>query len=176
MTKLREKEQIDVFSYKCIYKKEMDLAHLIDKIEQVQKEQDAIYHNAAVRFGISDTVMWILYMLYEAEGAYTQQELCKKCFFPKQTVNTAVSNLMKKGDIVLESIPGTRNQKRILLTEKGRAFAKKTAWYVRRAELRAYGKMTEEELMTFLRINQKLTSCLKEEMNKEINFKGENNE
>lgn len=152
----------------------MDTSYFIEAVEQIQKEQDAIYHSAAARLGISDTVMWILYNVYEAKEAYTQQELCKKCFWPKQTVNTAVKNLSKNGYMSLELIPGTRNQKKLVLTPKGIELAEHTTKYVKEAELRAYGKLSEEELTALLTVNKKLTSYLKEELNKEFQHtKGE---
>lgn len=152
----------------------MNIADFIEQIEQIQKEQESIYHHAAVRFGISDTVMWILYNIYESKEIYTQQELCKKCFWPKQTVNTAVANLVKNGYVRLEMIPGTRNQKKILLTQAGSELAQNTTEYVKAAELRAYGKLSKEELRMLLNVNQKLTSYLREEMEKELKVtKGE---
>lgn len=33
----------------------MNTAYLIQQIEQLLREQDSIYHNTAVRFGLSDT-------------------------------------------------------------------------------------------------------------------------
>lgn len=152
----------------------MNIADFIEQIEKIQKEQESIYHHAAVRFGISDTVMWILYNIYESKEIYTQQELCKKCFCPKQTVNTAVTNLVKNGYVRLEMIPGTRNQKKILLTQKGIELAQNTTEYVKAAELRAYGMLSKEELRMLLDVNQKLTSYLREEMEKELKVtKGE---
>lgn len=152
----------------------MNIADFIEQIEKIQKEQESIYHHAAVRFGISDTVMWILYNIYESKEIYTQQELCKKCFYPKQTVNTAVANLVKNGYVRLEMIPGTRNQKKILLTQAGIELAQNTTEYVKAAELRAYGKLSKEELRMLLDVNQKLTSYLREEMEKELKVtKGE---
>lgn len=94
----------------------MTITDFIRRIEQQQKEQDHIYHNAAVRYGLSDTGMWVLYNVYTASDTITQQELCRQCFFPKQTVNTAIARLIKSGCMTLEAIPGTRNQKKILLT------------------------------------------------------------
>lgn len=101
----------------------MTTLDFIRRIEQQQKEQDHIYHNTAVRYGLSDTDMWILYSVYTAPGTVTQQELCRQCFFPKQTVNTAIARFCKNGYASLEAIPGTRNQKKILLTDKGTELA-----------------------------------------------------
>lgn len=89
-------------------------------------------------------------------GTVTQQELCRQCFFPKQTVNTAIARLCKNDCMSLEVIPGTRNQKKILLTGKGTEFAEKTV-----------GRLVEaEELQAYLDMTARLTAALREETEK----------
>ena len=144
----------------------MDIGSIIDQIEQQRKEQDAIYHSVAVRHGLSDTALWVLYILHITPGDCTQQDLIRQCFFSKQTVNTAVTGLMKKGYLTLEMIPGTRNRKRLLLTEEGKAIAGETASPMREAEKRAYCALTEEELKQYLSMTEKLTLSLRKEMEK----------
>lgn len=142
----------------------MEIAAYIKKIEQQQKEMDAIYHNAAIRYGLSDSVMWILYQIADAKETVTQQDLCRQCFFAKQTVHSAVANLVQNGYVRLETIPKTRNQKRIVLTEEGQKLCHDTVDHLREAEIRAYAKLTAEELQTYLRLNEKLNALLREEI------------
>lgn len=144
----------------------MSTTDLIWRIEQQQKEQNRIYHNTAVRYGLSDTDMWILYSVYTDVDAITQQELCRQCFFPKQTVNTAIARLIKNGHVILEAIPGTRNQKKILLTGKGTELAEKTVGHLIEAEERAYAALTPEELQAYLDMTSRLTAALREETEK----------
>ena len=142
----------------------MDIGSVIDQIEQQRKEQDALYHGVAVRHGLSDTALWILYILHITEGDCTQQDLIRQCFFSKQTINTAVSGLVKKGALTLEMIPGTRNLKRLLLTEAGKEIAAETAAPMREAEKRAYGCLSDEEMGQYLQMTEKLTQALRKEM------------
>ena len=142
----------------------MDIGSIIDQIEQQRKEQDAIYHGVAVRHGLSDTALWVLYILHIKSGDCTQQDLIRQCFFSKQTVNTAVSGLVKKGYLTLEMIPGTRNRKRLLLTEAGKAIVAETAQPMREAEKRAYGALSEAELEQYLAMTERLTQSLRIEM------------
>ena len=144
----------------------MKITDYIEQIEQQRKEQDFVYHNAAVKFGLSDTAMWVLYNVYASEDVITQQELCRQCFFAKQTVNTAITNLSKSGYVVLEAIPGTRNQKKILLTQKGAALADQTIKHLIDAESRAYSALSREELDTYLEMTTRLTVSLREETEK----------
>ena len=144
----------------------MKIADYIEQIEQQRKEQDFIYHNVAVRFGLSDTAMWVLYNVYASQNVITQQELCRQCFFAKQTVNTAIASLSKNGYVELEAIPGTRNQKKILLTAKGNALAKRTIAPLIEAESRAYSALSRDELDTYLKMTTRLTVSLREETEK----------
>ena len=57
----------------------MDIRTYIKQLDQLMKEYDAIYHTAAVAYGLSDTAMWILYMVSDATETYTQQDLCRQC-------------------------------------------------------------------------------------------------
>lgn len=141
----------------------MNIRSFIQQIEQQRKEQDAIYHNAAAKYGLSDTAMWVLYKISEPGAAYTQQELCRECFYAKQTINTAITNLVKSGYVELAMIPGTRNQKKIILTEKGRALAAGTTDSLREAENRAYGSLSGQELEIYLEMTARLTAALREE-------------
>ena len=142
----------------------MDIGNIIDQIEQQRKEQDAIYHSVAVRHGLSDTALWVLYILHITPKDCTQQDLIRQGFFSKQTVNTAVFGLMKKGYLTLQMIPGTRNLKRLLLTEKGKAIVSETAQPMRNAEKRAYGALSGAELEQYLALTERLTQALRKEM------------
>ena len=59
--------------------------------------------------------MWALYYLQNAEEQLSQQDLIELMLFPKQTINSAVSALVKKGYVTLEMIPNTKNRKRFLI-------------------------------------------------------------
>ena len=138
----------------------MEIYEYIKLIEKQRKEEDSVYHSAAVKFGLSDTAMWILYVLSEPDSCVTQQDLCR------QTVNTAISNMVKNGYVTLEPIPGSRNQKRIVLTDAGRELTEGTMCKLRMAEERAYGALTVDELETYLAMAKRLTDSLKKEISK----------
>lgn len=144
----------------------MDVPKFIELIEQQNKEQDAIYHNAAVKFGLSDTALWVLYLVSDSEKTYTQQDLCRMCFYPKQTINTAILSLIKGGILNLKTIPGTKNKKEIILTEKGRHLAENSTAHLREAELRAYSALSEKELIMYLELTTKITVSLRKETEK----------
>ena len=49
----------------------MEIKDIIGLIEEQIKEQDAIYHRTAVKFGLSDSAMCVLYILADSEKTYT---------------------------------------------------------------------------------------------------------
>ncbi len=141
----------------------MNSREFIRRIEQQRKEQDSIYHSVAEKYGLSDTAMWVLYLVTEGSGNITQQDLCRQSCYAKQTINTAVNSLTKSGFVELIPIPGTRNHKKIQLTDSGRGLVNRTTRNLKAAEERAYGRLTDDELETYLDITSRLTAYLREE-------------
>ncbi len=144
----------------------MDIKEFIIQIEQQRKEMDALYHSVAVKYGLSDTAMWILYLVSEDSDNMTQQDLCRQNCFAKQTINTAVDNLVKNGFLERIPIPRTRNHKKLRLTPTGRELANRTTENLKKAEENAYGRLSGAELQAYLDITGRLTAYLREETEK----------
>ena len=90
------------------------------------KEIDEVYHMLALKFGLSDSAMWILCTMREANRELTQSEIAQEMSMSRQTVNSAIKNLEKQGYLQLEAVSGDRRNKTLSFTEEGEAFAKKT--------------------------------------------------
>ena len=144
----------------------MDITELIKQIDQQRKELDAIYHGVAVKYGLSDTALWVLYLVSEDGSDLTQQDLCRQNCFPKQTVNTAVNSLAKHGFLELIPIQGTRNHKKVRLTATGRDLANRTTQKLKIAEENAYKRFTPAKLQVHLDITSRLTAYIREETEK----------
>ena len=144
----------------------MDIKDFILQIDQQRKEQDALYHGVAVKYGLSDTALWILYLVSEGSGSMTQQDLCRQNCFAKQTINTAVNSLVKSGFLERIPIPGTRNHKGLHLTPAGLELASRTTERLKRAEETAYARFTEAELQAYLDVAGRLIAYLREETEK----------
>jgi DNA-binding MarR family transcriptional regulator len=136
-------------------------------LNQHEKELTAIYRSAAIKSGISDSELWVWYALLVLGGEYSQQNICDIWSLPKQTVNSVIANLTKKGYVFLETVPGTRNRKIIRLTEAGKEFGENRVLHIYEAEQRAIEKMPEQELKTFIALMGKYITLLCEEINKE---------
>ena len=60
-------------------------------------EITSLYHEAAVKIGISDTVLNILYVLCEKEGQCLQRDIFRLTGISRQTINSAIRKLERDG-------------------------------------------------------------------------------
>ncbi len=143
----------------------------LSEYNELFKESDEIYRNAARNTGLSDCAFWILYFLREngdeAGGRLTQSSICSAIYAPKQTVNSSLKKLEEDGIIELTEGPDRRS-KSVGLTEAGKALAAETVDRVLRAEVRAMAGMEEKEQEIFLGLFRRYTELLKKEMAEEL--------
>lgn len=98
----------------------------LSEMNAQEKRFGALYRQAALTFGMSECAMWVLYFLVCADKPLTQQELTEQMMFPKQTINSAVTNLAQKGYLELRTIPEMRSSKRLVLSLEGETLARAT--------------------------------------------------
>ena len=142
----------------------MDTERRIDEIYHQQLRQDALYHRFAACHGLSDTAMWLLYTLWAEPDGCTQQQLCRRCCFPKQTVGSAVTALSRSGAVALHPVPGAHGGKRVMLTEAGRQLAERTAARLRQAEIAAYGQLDDGTLAAYAAATARISDLLEKEI------------
>ena len=136
----------------------------LEVINRQIKEIVGIYRGIVSRSGISENEFWIWYALIIMDGEYSQQDICSCWSLSKQTVNTIVKHMVKKGFASLEAVPGTRNRKTICLTEAGRAYGEELVRPVSEAEDRAFKRLPETDLIACATIFGKYINILKEEI------------
>ena len=134
------------------------------ELNLIYKAQDDIYHNYADFCGVSASAFWVLYALYEARGDLCQSDLCAQWKYTKQTVNTAVSGLVKKGYIQLEKLEGTK--KALKLTPEGVTFCHKYVKPLYKAEIESLNCLTDEEKVFLRNIFKKQCDTLKTQIDK----------
>lgn len=136
----------------------------LGKVNQSLKELISVYRTAISGSGISENEFWIWYALLIYGGEFSQQELCEFWSLPKQTANTIINNMVKKGHITLEMIPGTRNRKRICVTEGGRRYGENIVMPIYYAEQRSVQKLPEEDRKLCLKVLTQYAGILKGEL------------
>lgn len=135
----------------------------VDIINQRIKELNSLYHYAASKSGISDGEVGIWSILLNDEDEYSQQDLCIMLSLTKQTVNSIISNLIKKGYVFLEHVHGTRNRKVIRLTEEGLRYGKSKVMWIFEAEQKAMEETDTQEVQACISMLEKYILHLKRE-------------
>lgn len=141
-----------------------NLKETIYRINYLTEEIDSLYHQAALKLGISDSVLFVLYMIHTNEGKCPLYDIYKLSGISKQTINSAVRRLESEGVVYLEKYGG--KSKLVCLTESGKEYAKKTAGRLFEAECGAFGSWTSEEISLYLSLIEKHTTSLRNEINK----------
>lgn len=81
-----------------------------------------LYGHWARQQGISYHTLAILSEL-DVHGSRTQKQICDAWMLPKQTISNLCRQLHEDGHLVIEPSGSDRREKRMLLSDKGRALA-----------------------------------------------------
>lgn len=134
------------------------------RINCLANEMDMLYHQAARKLGVSDSVLCVLYMIHEQGDGCLLRSICSDSGISKQTINSALRNLERDGILYLEQDKG--KSKRIRLTEKGKDFTAHTAALLYEAERSAFDDWTEEELSQYLYLMKKYNNAFRVQVEK----------
>ena len=134
------------------------------RFNHLLSETDAAYHEFAVKLGLSDSCMHILYTLYENGNSCLLRDICYLTGMTKQTLHSAIKKLEHDGVLCAEDAP-TRG-KRIRLTEKGEQLAEHTASKVIDAENRIFSSWEPPDVEKYLALTERFLNELREEAKK----------
>lgn len=123
-----------------------------------------IYHSYAARVRLSDSVLWVLYILWTEGDGLTQRDICDGWYYSRQTINSCLKQLEQKGFIRLAPLEGNRKSKRVLFTKDGRDFAERIIVPLLEAENASLERMTPEEQKCLISLSQKRTEHLYAEL------------
>ena len=115
---------------------------LLDHFYICCNQMDGLYYLAARKLGVKENALALLYTLNDGKTR-SQKQLAQELFIPKTTINTIVRENVDLGYIRLENA-GHRKEKRILLTERGKAYADRILRQVYAAEESAMARTLEE--------------------------------
>lgn len=124
------------------------------------KEMTDIYHNIALKIGVSDSAFLILYAVVELRGGCTQKDIVEMYYMSKQTINSSVKKLEKAGFIEFKQDKG--NNKKIFLTSSGKKLAEEKIKPVIEIENAAFADMSSEARQNLLKLIKKYVDLLKE--------------
>ncbi len=128
----------------------------IHRLNYLAGELNAAYHQAALKFGMADSALNVLYALVDGGGSCTLADIYHSYDISKQTVNSAIRRLEKDGIIVLTPYRG--KTKLVSLTEEGQRYVSNTVSKLYAAEASLLETWTEEEIRMHIALTEKYLS------------------
>ena len=132
---------------------------ILREFDRVNREWNDLYHEVALRMGISDSTYSIFYILYNLGDGCLQRDICYEAFANKQTINSAIRKMEKDGYIYLQQ--GRGRDKHIYLTDTGKQFAEKYIVPIVQSENSAVMALKPEEQKELLRLVKTYVENLK---------------
>lgn len=129
------------------------------EFNRIFKECNHIYHDIALKLGLSDSGFDILYTLCDIGNGCLQKDICDATMLSKQTIHSSVQKLAKDGYLSLQ--PGKGRDLHIHLTPAGKALMEEKIAPAIRTENLAFTDMTDDEQAEFLRLNRKYADSLR---------------
>lgn len=123
------------------------------RFNHLMGETDAVYHELALRLGLTDSAMMILYTICCFGDCCLLQEICRLSCLSKQTINSALRKLEADGLLYLE--PSGKKSKIVHLTEKGIQFADNTVVRVIEMENDIFRSFSKEDLEKYLSLTER---------------------
>lgn len=137
-------------------KKYLEILH---RVNCLSYDLDSIYHQAARKLGVADSVLCVIYMVNEKGDGCPLYDIWNESGISKQTINSAIRKLEEEGILYLEQDKG--KAKRIRLTENGKVFVQQTASKLVEAECNAFDGWTNEEVEMYLHLMEKYNGAFR---------------
>lgn len=135
---------------------------ILRDFNKLDKEIGDLYHDTALKLGLSDSAFFILYMLNDLGDGCLQKDICSECYANKQTINSSVKKLEQQGYLTLKQ--GRGRDKHMFLTEVGRRFVEEKIIPVVRKENEAIMSLDPEEREEVVRLTKKYVDILKDKL------------
>lgn len=137
----------------------------IKEINSIIERTDYLYEKWAKQHGINSYVMQVMYIIY-ATGINKQKDIVGKYGMPKQTVNTVITDLQKKGYIRLTPDENDKRSKIIILTDEGRRYAENIVNPLLNCEKEVLAQMGEERVEMLISTMNQYAELLEQKMRK----------
>ena len=131
------------------------------RFNYLTSEINAAYHEAALKLGISDSAMQILYTICNNGESCLISDICRLTGISKQTINSALRKLEEENVLYLEVYKG--RSKIIRLTENGKALAERTVMRIIEIENRIFEAWPEEKKNLYLSFTQEYLDMFQKE-------------
>ncbi len=134
--------------------------HALKRFNYLLAEIDAVYHEMAKQFGLSDTAMNILYAICVEGECCLLSDICRLFGTSKQTINSALRKLEQAGMVYLEAVDNKK--KTVCLTEQGKVLAERTVRNVIEAENAVLDGWSVSERQQYLALTARFLMQIRE--------------
>lgn len=143
-----------------------------DTFNHAYKEREGIYQQIMQNAGMPEIPYRILYAVCEEMHDWSQIDICREWNYAKQSVNTAISKLIKMGYVcLLQDKKVQRNRKIIKLTEHGEEFCDQWVRPVLEADKKAFSSLSEEEREQYISIMHRECCSVRNSLKHLLDFK-----
>lgn len=134
------------------------ISNPLKEFNRIYKKTNEIYHDIALRLGLSDSAFDILYSISELGDGCLQKDICNATCIPKQTIHSSIRQMEKSGYLTLSS--GKGRSMHITLTDLGKRLLERTIYPVMQMEGEVFHCMTDEECQQMLALFGKYIQAL----------------
>lgn len=133
-----------------------NVTQMLAEYTRLHSEMDGLYHTLAVRAGLSDSALDILYALCVLGDGCLQRDVCALSFTSKQTIHSSIQKLEQDGLLRLQ--PGQGREVHIRLTPQGSRLIQEKVLPILDLERQAMACLSPEERESFLRLTRQYIS------------------
>lgn len=137
-----------------------EIRSTLERFNLLLSEIDAVYHDAALKMGISDSAMVVLYTVCSMNGDCLLSDITRMSGVSKQTINSALRKLETEDILYLEASGARR--KRVCLTQKGQELAEHTVLRLIGIENDIFRSWSAEERKIYMELTQRYLFMLQD--------------
>ena len=138
----------------------------LKRLNYLTSEIDAAYHEAALKLGLSDSTMMVLYAACNNGGSCLLSDIYKISGTSRQTINSAIRRLEADGLIYLEADSGRK--KKVCLTDIGMDRSQNGVAKLAELENDILGSWPEADQEKYLELTQKYLTALREKIREHL--------
>ncbi len=136
----------------------------LKRFNHLSSEIEALYHEAALKFHLSDSALLILYTICCEGDNCLLCDIHRLSGISKQTINSSLRRLEADKIVFTEVSDGKK--KRVYLTDKGRKLAEITAVRLIEIENHIFSSWTKAENDLYLELTQRYLNAFQDQIDK----------
>ncbi len=134
----------------------------LKEFNRLYRELDDIYHEIALKSGLSDSAFLILYTIAEFGNECSQKEIADYYSISRKTINSSIKKLQAEGILTLKT--GHKQERYLSLTPAGEALVEKCIVPVVQMENDIFSEMEPNERNELLRLTEKYIECYRRKL------------